>query len=88
MSWLTNLYNKVVARLGSIGRFIGVIANEVEIALAERDVVKLQVASAKAREKANDLLALCDVLDAAVADGKLTLTEGSVIALKLEAIVD
>lgn len=88
MSFLTNLFNKVVARLGSIGRFIGVIADEVDIALKEKDVAKLRAASAKAREKANDLLALCDVLDAAVADNKLTLTEGSEIALKLEAIVD
>lgn len=88
MSFLTSLFNKVVAKLGSIGRFIGVIADEVDIALKQKDVAKLQAASAKAREKANDLLALCDTLDAAVADGKLTLTEGSEIALKLEALVD
>ena len=88
MSFLTNLYAKVVAKLGSIGRFLGIIAEEVEIALAERDVEKVRVASAKAREKANDLLALCNVLDAAVADNTLTLAEGSEIALKLEALVD
>ena len=88
MSFLTNLFNKVVAKLGSIGRFIGVIADEVDIALAERDAAKLRAASAKAREKALDLLALCDVIDASVADNKITLTEGSEIALKLEALVD
>lgn len=88
MSFLTNLYAKVVAKLGSVGRFLGLIAEEVEIALAEKDVVKLKAASAKAREKANDVLALCDVLDEAVVDNKLTLAEGSEIALKLEAVVD
>jgi hypothetical protein len=88
MSFLTNLYAKVVAKLGSLGRFLGIIADEVDIALSEGDAAKLRAASAKAREKANDLLALCDVLDEAAADNKLTLTEGSEIALKLEALVD
>jgi hypothetical protein len=88
MSFLTNLYAKVVAKLGSLGRFLGIIADEVDIALSENDAAKLRAASAKAREKANDLLALCDVLDEAAADNKLTLTEGSEIALKLEALVD
>lgn len=88
MSFLKSLYAKVVAKLGSLGRFIGIIADEVDIALSEGDANKLRIASAKAREKANDLLALCDVLDAAVVDNKITLTEGSEIALKLEAIVD
>lgn len=88
MSFLKNLFNKVVARLGSIGRFIGVIADEVDIALSEGDAVKLRAASAKAREKALDLLALCDAIDAAALDNKITLTEGSDVALKLEALVD
>lgn len=88
MSFLTNLWAKVIARMGNIGRYFGVIAEEIEIALKEKDVAKMRAASAKAREKAMDVIALCDTVDEAIADNTLDLVEGSQIALKIEAIVD
>jgi hypothetical protein len=88
MSFLTSLWAKVVARMGSIGRYFGLIAEEIEIALKEKDVAKMRAASAKAREKAMDVISLCDTVDEAIADNSLDLIEGSQIALKIEAIVD
>jgi hypothetical protein len=74
--------------MGSIGRYFGLIAEEIEIALKEKDVAKMRAASAKAREKAMDVISLCDTVDEAIADNSLDLIEGSQIALKIEAIVD
>ena len=88
MSYLTNLWDKVLRKLGSLAALIPLIADQIKIAIAAGEVAKAKEYTAKAREKFTEGLVVCDAVDAALADGTLTLTEGSDIALKLEALVD
>ena len=88
MSYLTNLWNKVMAKLGRIGQILGLLAEELHVAIKAGDKAKALEISAKAREKALDVIALCDSVDQALEDGILTAVEGAEVALKLEAIAD
>lgn len=88
MSYLTNLWDKIVLRLGSLAGFIPPIAAQIKVAIDAGDVEKARALTAKAREKFVDGLALCDKVDQVLADGNLTIAEGSEVALALEALVD
>lgn len=88
MSYLTNLWDKIVLRLGSLAGFIPPIASQIKVAIDAGDVEKARALTAKAREKFVDGLALCDKVDQVLADGNLTIAEGSEVALAIEALVD
>ena len=88
MSYLTSLWNKIVLKLGALAGFIPPIAAQIKIAIDAGDLAKVQALTDKAREKFNDGIALCDKIDAVLADGNLTIAEGSEVALAIEALVD
>lgn len=88
MSFLTNLWQKILRKLGVLAGFIKPIADEMSIAISEGDVAKVRALNAKLREKFTDGLAVCDKVDEVIADDKLTITEGSELALAIEAMVD
>lgn len=88
MSYLTNLWAKILLRLGTLAAFIPPIAEQIKIAIEAGDVEKVRALTAKAREKFTDGLALCDKVDEVLADGNLTIAEGSEVALAIEALVD
>jgi hypothetical protein len=88
MSYLTTLWGKILLKLGALAGFIKPIADQLKIAISEGDAAKAREINAELREKANDVLALCDKVDEVLADGNLTITEGSEVALAIEALVD
>lgn len=88
MSYLTNLWEKILLKLGALAGFIPPIAAQIKIAIEAGDVEKVRALTDKAREKFNDGLALCDKVDEVLADGNLTIAEGSEVALAIEALVD
>lgn len=87
-SYLANLYQTIESRLGALGGLIPTIASTVKIALVEGDVEKITTRTAELREATAALDNLAGVLDAAVADGQVSLAEGAEAALALEAAVD
>lgn len=88
MSYLTNLWEKILLKMGALSAFIPAIASSIKIAIDEDDVAKVRALNAKAREKFSEGLALCDKVDDVLADGNLTIAEGSEVALAIEALVD
>jgi hypothetical protein len=88
MSYLTTLWGKILLKLGALAGFIKPIADQLKIAISEGDAAKAREINAELREKANDVLALCDKVDEVLSDGNLTITEGSEVALAIEALVD
>ena len=88
MSYLTNLWEKVLLKLGALAGFSPPIAEQIKIAIEAGDLEKVRALTAKAREKFNDGLARCDKVDEVLADGNLTIAEGSEVALAIEALVD
>lgn len=88
MSYLTNLWKKIVVKLGTLAGFIKPIADTLHIAISEGDVEKVRRVNGELREKFTEGLALCDKVDAVIADNTLTITEGSELALAIEALVD
>lgn len=88
MSYLTNLWSKIIKKLGALAGFIKPIADQLHIAISEGDIAKVRKINAELREKFTEGLALCDKVDEVIADGTVTITEGSEIALDIEALVD
>jgi hypothetical protein len=88
MSYLTRLWDKIVLKLGVIAGFIKPLANELKIAVSEGDAAKARAINAKLREKAMDVIALCDKVDLVLEDNTVTIAEGSEVALAIEAIAD
>lgn len=88
MSFLSNLWLKVLAKLGSVGAFIPLVAEVVKIAIKEQDVVRFQAALDALEAFAQALLKFVAKGREAIQDNQITLVEGSELALDLENIVE
>ena len=88
MSFLTNLWEKVMAKLGPVASYIPALAQLIKVKLAEGDTAAIQAHAGELKEAAEALGALADAILLAVEDGTITVAEGSDIALAVEAAVD
>ena len=88
MSFLTNLWNKFLAKLGSVAAFIPGIAESVKIAIESGDVEKVRAHATQLKELAAAIDFLADAALDATDDGSITLVEGSELALAIESVID
>jgi len=88
MSFLTDLWGKVLAKLGSFASFIPAIAAALKVAIANDDVEKVAAHLQQLDEAADAIKEFVTRGQAAIADGSLSLVEGSELALALERVVD
>jgi len=88
MSFLKDLWEKVKEKLGIFATFIPGIAAEVQIAISEGDVQKLDGHLKELDQAADALKAFVAKGQECIADGTLDLIEGSELALELEKVVE
>lgn len=88
MSFLTKLWDKLMAKLGAIAGFIPGIAAALKVAIDEGDVDKVRAHAMQLDQFADALKRFAAAAIEATDDGTLDLVEGSELALLLEAIVD
>jgi hypothetical protein len=84
---LTNLWLKILSKLGIVGAFIPSIAAEIKFALKAQDCATVQIKAVQLQELAASLSVFAELALQATADGNLTLVEGSELALALEAAI-
>lgn len=87
-SFLERLYDKAIARMGSLASFVPMIAKNLKAAIAEGDVEKIKRHTHELRELSAAQIKLADTVDAAVADGNIDLVEGAEIAVEFERVID
>jgi len=88
MSFLTNLWEKVMAKLGPVAQYIPILAGLIKVKIAEGDVVSIRDHAEQLREAGLALANVGEKIMMAVEDGTITVEEGSSIALALEEAVD
>jgi len=88
MSFLTNLWEKAMAKLGDLASFVPGIASMIHMAINEGDAAKVNAHAVQLKQFAQALMDFADAAVEATADGTLDLVEGSELALALEKVVD
>lgn len=87
MSFLTNLWVKILNKLGVVGAALTIVASQLRFAIKQGDVAMVRFRMQQIRELGAALMLFADKGDEVVADNVITPIEGGELGLELEKVV-